>query len=113
MANHGPPATADRSTARQADGRQRGHGWALLATSLGYGVVQLDVNVVNVVNVAIKPIGAELGGSIGGLQWIVTGYATPAQRRTPPCLALHWAPRGSQSRPQAQSDPTSTLVEAA
>jgi DHA2 family methylenomycin A resistance protein-like MFS transporter len=46
-------------------------GWALLATSLGFGVVQLDVSVVNV---AIKPIGAELGGSIAGLQWVVNAY---------------------------------------
>jgi DHA2 family methylenomycin A resistance protein-like MFS transporter len=49
----------------------RGRGWALLATSLGFGVVQLDVSVVNV---AIKPIGAELGGSIAGLQWVVNAY---------------------------------------
>ena len=38
-----------------------GRGWALLATSLGFAVVQLDVSVVNV---AIQPIGADLGGSV-------------------------------------------------
>jgi DHA2 family methylenomycin A resistance protein-like MFS transporter len=48
-----------------------GQGWALLATSLGFGVVQLDVSVVNV---AIKPIGAQLGGSVSGLQWVVDAY---------------------------------------
>jgi DHA2 family methylenomycin A resistance protein-like MFS transporter len=45
--------------------------WALLATSLGFAVVQLDVSVVNV---AIKPIGASLGGNVGDLQWIVNAY---------------------------------------
>ena len=48
-----------------------GRGWALLATSLGFAVVQLDVSVVNV---AIQPIGAELGGSVSGLQWVVNAY---------------------------------------
>ena len=46
-------------------------GYALLATSLGFGVVQLDVSVVNV---AIKPIGADLGVSISALQWVVAAY---------------------------------------
>ena len=39
--------------------------------SLGFAVVQLDVSVVNV---AIRPIGSELGGGITGLQWIVNAY---------------------------------------
>jgi MFS transporter, DHA2 family, methylenomycin A resistance protein len=43
----------------------------LLAASLGFAVVQLDVSVVNV---AIKPIGASLGGSVSDLQWIVNAY---------------------------------------
>jgi DHA2 family methylenomycin A resistance protein-like MFS transporter len=60
------PAAA---TSQTASGR--GAGWALLATSLGFGVVQLDVSVVNV---AIKPIGADLGGGISGLQWVVGAY---------------------------------------
>ena len=33
--------------------------------------VQLDVSVVNV---AIKPIGQELGGGIDGLQWVISAY---------------------------------------
>jgi DHA2 family methylenomycin A resistance protein-like MFS transporter len=46
--------------------------WRLVAAaSLGFGVVQLDVSVVNV---AIKPIGAALGGGISGLQWVVSAY---------------------------------------
>src|ERR1700691_5502091 len=43
----------------------------LLATSLGCAVVQLDVSVVNV---AIKPIGASLGGGVSSLQWVVSAY---------------------------------------
>jgi DHA2 family methylenomycin A resistance protein-like MFS transporter len=43
----------------------------LIATSLGFAVVQLDVSVVNV---AIKSIGADLGGGVGALQLIVSAY---------------------------------------
>jgi MFS transporter, DHA2 family, methylenomycin A resistance protein len=43
----------------------------LAATSLGFAVVQLDVSVVNV---AIKPIGAALGGGVSALQWVVNAY---------------------------------------
>jgi DHA2 family methylenomycin A resistance protein-like MFS transporter len=43
----------------------------LVAMSLGFGVVQLDVSVVNV---AIRPIGAALGGGVSALQWIVSAY---------------------------------------
>jgi DHA2 family methylenomycin A resistance protein-like MFS transporter len=43
----------------------------VVALSLGYGVVQLDVSVVNV---AIRPIGDALGGGIAALQWIVSAY---------------------------------------
>ncbi|HYZ82582.1 MAG TPA: MFS transporter, partial [Solirubrobacteraceae bacterium] len=42
-----------------------------MATSLGFAVVQLDVSVVNV---AIKPIGATLGGGVSALQWVVNAY---------------------------------------
>jgi MFS transporter, DHA2 family, methylenomycin A resistance protein len=59
------PATPDGGRAA------RGRGWALLATSLGFGVVQLDVSVVNV---SIKSIGGQLGGSVSGLQWVVDAY---------------------------------------
>lgn len=51
--------------------------WALVATALGFGVVQLDVTVVDV---AIRPIGAALGGSVSGLQWIVNAYTSPWPR---------------------------------
>ena len=43
----------------------------MAAASLGFAVVQLDVSVVNV---AIRPIGAALGGGISGLQWVVSAY---------------------------------------
>src|ERR1700760_4418365 len=46
-------------------------GWAPLAPSLGFGVVRLGVGVVTV---AIKPIGADLGGGVSGLQWVVGAY---------------------------------------
>jgi MFS transporter, DHA2 family, methylenomycin A resistance protein len=48
-----------------------GRGRVLLATSLGFAVVQLDVSVVNV---AVKTIGTDLGGSVAGLQWVVSAY---------------------------------------
>jgi DHA2 family methylenomycin A resistance protein-like MFS transporter len=43
----------------------------LLAMSLGFAVVQLDVSVVNV---AIRQIGDALGGGVSALQWIVNAY---------------------------------------
>ena len=39
--------------------------------SLGYGVVQLDVTIVNV---AIASIGAAFGGGVAALQWVVNAY---------------------------------------
>jgi MFS transporter, DHA2 family, methylenomycin A resistance protein len=50
-------------------------GWStaltLFAMSLGYGVVQLDVTIVNT---ALDRIGASLGGGVAELQWIVNAY---------------------------------------
>jgi MFS transporter, DHA2 family, methylenomycin A resistance protein len=46
-------------------------GLVLAAATLGFGVIQLDVSVVNV---AVKPIGAALGGGVTGLQWVVDAY---------------------------------------
>src|SRR3954451_14092513 len=43
----------------------------LAAMSLGYGVVQLDVTIVNT---AINAIGAALGGGVSELQWVVSAY---------------------------------------
>jgi DHA2 family methylenomycin A resistance protein-like MFS transporter len=50
---------------------RRARRWTLIAMSLGYAVVQLDVSVVNV---AIKSIGTGLGGGITSLQWVVNAY---------------------------------------
>jgi DHA2 family methylenomycin A resistance protein-like MFS transporter len=43
----------------------------LTAMSLGYGVVQLDVTIVNT---ALNSIGASLGGGVAELQWVVSTY---------------------------------------
>jgi MFS transporter, DHA2 family, methylenomycin A resistance protein len=43
----------------------------LVAMSLGYGVVQLDVTIVNT---ALASIGAALGGGVAELQWVVSAY---------------------------------------
>jgi MFS transporter, DHA2 family, methylenomycin A resistance protein len=43
----------------------------LAAMSLGYGVVQLDVTIVNT---ALNSIGDSLGGGVSELQWVVSSY---------------------------------------
>jgi DHA2 family methylenomycin A resistance protein-like MFS transporter len=43
----------------------------LAAMSLGYGIVQLDVTIVNT---ALGSIGASLGGGVSQLQWVVSTY---------------------------------------
>src|SRR5215469_1262570 len=43
----------------------------LAAMSLGYGVVQLDVTIVNT---ALNSIGSSLGGGVTELQWVVSAY---------------------------------------
>ena len=43
----------------------------LAAMSLGYGVVQLDVTIVNT---ALISIGSSLGGGVAELQWVVSAY---------------------------------------
>jgi MFS transporter, DHA2 family, methylenomycin A resistance protein len=57
------PATRDRPAPHR--------GLVLAAATLGFGVIQLDVSVVNV---AVKPIGAALGAGVTGLQWVVDAY---------------------------------------
>ena len=47
-------------------------GLTILATSLGFVLVQLDVSIVNI---ALARIGADLGTPVAGLQWIVDSYA--------------------------------------
>ena len=43
----------------------------LAAMSLGYGIVQLDVTIVNT---ALSSIGETLGGGVSELQWVVSAY---------------------------------------
>ncbi|HUZ51421.1 MAG TPA: MFS transporter [Streptosporangiaceae bacterium] len=45
--------------------------WVILATVLGSGMAMLDGTAVNV---ALPTIGRQLSASLGGLQWIVSGY---------------------------------------
>jgi DHA2 family methylenomycin A resistance protein-like MFS transporter len=45
--------------------------FTLAAMSLGYGVVQLDVTIVNT---ALNSIGTSLGGGVSELQWVVSTY---------------------------------------
>lgn len=39
--------------------------------SLGYGVMQLDITIVNT---ALSSMGASLGGGVSKLQWVVSSY---------------------------------------
>ncbi len=57
----GVPSAGDRTP----------HAPGLLALSLGFGVVQLDVTVVNV---AVNRIGASIGGGVTAMQWVVSAY---------------------------------------
>lgn len=45
--------------------------WTLAAMSLGFGVVQLDVTIVNT---GLNSIGNSIGGGIAALQWVVNAY---------------------------------------
>jgi MFS transporter, DHA2 family, methylenomycin A resistance protein len=73
--------TVKTGTSLRADARNRPatawtprasrRGLVLAAATLGFGVIQLDVSVVNV---AVKPIGAALGGGVASLQWVVDAY---------------------------------------
>ena len=58
-------STTDRNDARPAIPL------TLAAMSLGYGVVQLDVTIVNT---ALASISASLGGGVAELQWVVNAY---------------------------------------
>jgi MFS transporter, DHA2 family, methylenomycin A resistance protein len=55
----------------RAPSRRWAKPWTLAAMSLGYGVVQLDVTIVNT---ALVSIGNSLGGGVAELQWVVTTY---------------------------------------
>jgi MFS transporter, DHA2 family, methylenomycin A resistance protein len=68
------PASLEDAAGRAETGPVRSRYAAALtlaAMSLGYGVVQLDVTIVNT---ALHSIGTSLGGGISGLQWVVSAY---------------------------------------
>ena len=52
-------------------GAQAASALTLAAMSLGYGVVQLDVTIVNT---ALDAMGKTLGGGVAELQWVVSAY---------------------------------------
>lgn len=54
-----------------ANGAGRSRPLTLAAMSLGFGVVQLDVTIVNT---ALNSIGTSLGGGVSELQWVVSIY---------------------------------------
>ncbi|WGR74003.1 MULTISPECIES: MFS transporter [unclassified Bradyrhizobium] len=57
--------------ARNARNAQAASSLTLAAMSLGYGVVQLDVTIVNT---ALDAMGKTLGGGVAELQWVVSAY---------------------------------------
>jgi MFS transporter, DHA2 family, methylenomycin A resistance protein len=66
-----PVNTAAARAAEEASGSHSPRMMALLAVCLGFFVIQLDVTIVNV---ALPTIQHEIGGTVGGLQWVVDSY---------------------------------------
>ncbi|MFT4117008.1 MFS transporter [Bradyrhizobium sp.] len=60
-----------KSVDRTKDTSRLASSLTLAAMSLGYGVVQLDVTIVNT---ALDAIGKTLGGGVAELQWVVSAY---------------------------------------
>jgi len=63
--------TVDNARAAPRAGSHRATSLTLAAMSLGYGVVQLDVTIVNT---ALDAMGRALGGGVAELQWVVSAY---------------------------------------
>ena len=66
-----PVNTAAARAAEEASGSHSPRTVALIAVCLGFFVIQLDVTIVNV---ALPTIQHEIGGTVGGLQWVVDSY---------------------------------------
>src|SRR6185437_722174 len=66
-----PAAPVQSASGREAPQAKFATSLTLAAMSLGYGVVQLDVTIVNT---ALNSIGSSLGGAVAGLQWVVSAY---------------------------------------
>jgi MFS transporter, DHA2 family, methylenomycin A resistance protein len=64
-------AALAQSVDSHAAGSRLAGALTLVAMSLGYGVVQLDVTIVNT---ALGSISATLGGGVAELQWVVSAY---------------------------------------
>jgi DHA2 family methylenomycin A resistance protein-like MFS transporter len=64
-------AICTSSSTQGGEDTRRARRLTLIAMSLGFCVVQLDVSVVNV---AVKSIGASLGGGVSSLQQVVSAY---------------------------------------
>src|SRR5262249_53578689 len=69
--DHSEPAHAPSQMTSGRAARRPATSLTLAAMSLGYGVVQLDVTIVNT---ALNSIGASLGGGVSELQWVVSAY---------------------------------------
>ena len=73
--NHGLRGRPDDEQSRTERLPEQPRGWSagltLLAMSLGLGVVQLDITIVNT---ALDRIGTSLGGGVSELQWVVNAY---------------------------------------
>ncbi|RXG85426.1 MULTISPECIES: MFS transporter [Bradyrhizobium] len=63
--------TLDNARAASRSGSHLATSLTLAAMSLGYGVVQLDVTIVNT---ALDAMGRALGGGVAELQWVVSAY---------------------------------------
>ena len=66
-----PAAGPDFHPEKKSAGSNLSTSLTLAAMSLGYGVVQLDVTIVNT---ALNAIGTSLGGGVAELQWVVSAY---------------------------------------
>jgi DHA2 family methylenomycin A resistance protein-like MFS transporter len=64
-------ARSDPHSVDTAEGSGPRPGASLAASMLGFFVVALDAQIVNV---ALTEVGRDLGGGLSGLQWVVTGY---------------------------------------
>jgi len=62
---------APRRDGTRAAGVEPGQAAGLLSVCLGFFVIQLDVTIVNV---ALPAIQSQVGGSVGGLQWVIDAY---------------------------------------
>jgi MFS transporter, DHA2 family, methylenomycin A resistance protein len=72
LPDHQPLRSAEPGPPREPEtGARFAKPLTLAAMSLGCGVVQLDVTIVNT---ALNSIGASLGGGVSELQWVVSTY---------------------------------------